>query len=73
MNDALPMTERPLAARGLRSFRYLGRYGFIMIGARDIPDALAQAERSFSDKSKAVIAQLDEYNEETCQYEKARL
>ena len=36
---------RPCAA-GLTSFRYKGRYGFIMIGAHDVLDALREAARS---------------------------
>ena len=41
-----PMTSRPLAAPGLISYRYHGRYGFVMIGAKDEADALRQACRS---------------------------
>lgn len=41
------VTDKPLAASGLHSFRYRGRYGWIMIGARDsVPDALNEAQRS---------------------------
>lgn len=39
-------TERPLAAPGLVSYRARGRYGWIMIGARDAADALREAHRS---------------------------
>lgn len=39
-------TERPCAMAGLRSYRYTGRYGFVMIGATDDADALVQAARS---------------------------
>ena len=38
--------NKPLAAVGLRSYRYGGRYGWIMIGARDDADALREASRS---------------------------
>lgn len=38
--------ERPMAAPGLTSYRYRGRYGFVMIGARDKADALNEARRS---------------------------
>lgn len=38
--------NRPLAAAGLTSYRYRGRYGFVMIGARDHADALREAARS---------------------------
>lgn len=38
--------NRPLAASGLTSYRYRGRYGWIMIGARDHDDAMVEATRS---------------------------
>lgn len=40
------MTARPLAASPWGSYRYRGRYGFIMIGARDTAEALTEARRS---------------------------
>lgn len=40
--------NRPCAAQGLLSYRYRGRYGFIMIGATDTQDALREAARSHS-------------------------
>jgi hypothetical protein len=43
-------TERPCAAHGLISYRYKGRYGWIMIGAKDDANALKEAQRSTSDK-----------------------
>ena len=43
-------TDKPCAAMGLLSFLYMGRFGFIMIGATDNQDALKQAQRSTSDK-----------------------
>lgn len=42
-------TSKPLAAPGLTSYRYPGRYGWVMIGATDRPDALREAARSTSD------------------------
>lgn len=39
----------PLASPGLTSYRYRGRYGWIMIGARDMQDALREAQRSTDD------------------------
>jgi hypothetical protein len=39
-------TDQPLAAPGLQSFRYAGRYGWVMIGAKDEADALREAARS---------------------------
>lgn len=38
--------DKPLAAPPFDSYRYRGRYGFIMIGARDIAEALSEARRS---------------------------
>lgn len=40
------MTDRPLAAAPFNSYRYRGRYGFIMIGARDTAEALTEGRRS---------------------------
>ena len=46
-NDrSTPMTDRPMAAHGLTSYRYRGRYGWIMIGARNTNNALSEAKRS---------------------------
>jgi hypothetical protein len=42
--------DKPLACDGLHSFRYRGRYGWVMIGARDNADALCEAMRSISEK-----------------------
>ena len=41
-----PATDRPLAAKGFISWRYRGRYGYVMIGAKDRKDALREAARS---------------------------
>ena len=38
--------DRPLAVAGLTSYRARGRYGWIMIGARDDADAMQEAQRS---------------------------
>lgn len=38
--------DRPCAAPGLTSYRCRGRYGYIMIGARDVQDAWREARRS---------------------------
>ena len=40
--------DKPCAARGLNSYRYRGRYGWIMLGARDDAHALREAARSSS-------------------------
>jgi len=41
--------DKPCATRGLTSYRYAGRYGWIMIGAVDDADAIREARRSHSD------------------------
>ena len=43
------ITDQPLAAPGLASYRYRGRYGWVMIGALGDADAITQAQRSVSD------------------------
>lgn len=45
----VPASERPLAAPGLTSYRYAGRYGPIMVGAKDNAEALREAARSTDD------------------------
>lgn len=62
--DPHDMTNRPLAAQGLTSYRYRGRFGWVMIGARDTKDALLQAQRSVSEKveiGKLQIWEGDQY------------
>lgn len=44
------MSNRPMAAPGLISYRYTGRYGYVMIGAGDDADALNEASRSIDGK-----------------------
>lgn len=41
--------DRPCAGHGLTSYRYRGRYGWIMIGATDHADALREVGRSTDD------------------------
>jgi len=38
--------NKPLADVGLKSYRYAGVYGWVMIGAKDDNDALNEAKRS---------------------------
>ena len=42
--------NKPMAIKGLKSYRYRGRYGYIMIGATDTQDALREASRSTDSK-----------------------
>ncbi len=49
-----PVHDRPCAASGLTSYRYRGRYGWIMIGANDHRDALREACRSTHDNAASL-------------------
>jgi hypothetical protein len=40
-----------MAANGLMTYRYRGRYGFIYIGASTDTEALLEAQRSTDDKA----------------------
>lgn len=57
--------NKPVAAKGLTSYRYEGPYGFIMIGARDVKDALSEAKRS---TSKVDIKNLQVWDDQTGAY-----
>lgn len=59
MNEK-PAHDRPLAVRGLKSYRYRGDFGWVMIGARDNADALREAERSID--GKASLDRLQAWN-----------
>jgi hypothetical protein len=43
------MSNTPMASNGLITYRYLGRYGFIYIGASTDTEALSEAQRSTDD------------------------
>ena len=64
----LDIHNKPMAIKGLTSYRYKGRYGFIMIGATDNTNALKEAQRSTSDK--ASIDNLEVWN--GSQYERVQ-
>jgi hypothetical protein len=49
MNQPTTIHDKPLAVNGLVSYRYQGRFGWIMVGAKDDADALRQAQRSTRD------------------------
>ena len=63
----MSLTDKPLAAEGLQSYRYKGRYGWIMIGANDTTGALSEAQRSLSTDT-AIIDNLEQWDEETNRY-----
>lgn len=46
------ITDRPLAAEGLISYRCKGNYGWCMIGATDHEDAFNEAKRSISNPKR---------------------
>ena len=50
-----------MAAEGLTSYRYAGRYDFVMIGATSNEDALSEANRSLSSET-AIIDKLEVWN-----------
>lgn len=52
------LCDKPLAAKGLTSYRYKGDYGWIMIGAKDHEDALREANRSVGSHHTCVLANL---------------
>lgn len=53
-------TERPCADPGLISYRYRGRFGWVMIGATDIGDAMREASRSTDET--LTVAKLEVWN-----------
>ena len=61
MNQPTTIHDKPLAVNGLVAYRYQGRFGWIMIGAKDNADALRQAQRSTRDQ--VVIERLQVWNE----------
>ena len=61
--------NKPLAIKGLKSYRYRGRYGFIMIGATDTQDALKEACRST--ESKVIIDNLEAWDYSKYMYTQA--
>jgi len=54
--------NKPLAAAGLKSYRYKGRHGWIMIGATDDADALREAKRSIDDMTPPRLGRLEAWN-----------
>lgn len=56
------LTDRPLAAGGLESYRYPSRHGWIMIGARDDSDALREAARCLSAGERSELGKLQKWN-----------
>jgi len=44
------VTDLPLASEWLTSYRYRGRFGWVMIGANNHSEALREASRSISER-----------------------
>ena len=65
-----PLENKPLAAAGLTSYRYPGRYGYVMLGATGTDDALNEANRSLSTE-QAVAEKLEVWSTEFSRYIKA--
>jgi len=49
------LCDKPLAAKGLISYRCRGAYGWILIGAKDHADAMREALRSSSHADRATL------------------
>lgn len=58
------MHDRPLAAAGLKSYRYKTAYGYTMIGAHTHAEALSEASRGLSSGKRAQLAWLDVWDGE---------
>jgi len=64
-----PVHDRPLAVAGLTSYRYPGRYGWIMIGAANPKDALDEAWRSLCHQAEDLdMGKLEAWSDQTCEY-----
>ena len=62
--------DKPLATKGLISYRYLSYRGrYIMIGAKDNRDALKEANRSLPRKN-ALLTKLEIWDNESSAYRK---
>jgi hypothetical protein len=62
---SIAFCDKPLAAEGYTSYRYKGRFGWIMIGAHDTDDALREARRSTDDPVTVAGLQIWNGNEYT--------
>lgn len=63
--NSIHFQDKPMAAKGLISYRYKDGLGYIMIGASDNADALSEAQRSTSEK--VVITNLEKWDGEKYQ------
>lgn len=58
--NPLDVVSRPLASQGLNSYRYRGRWGFVMVGAHDDAHALREAGRSI--EGEATMDRLERWD-----------
>ena len=63
--------DLPLASDGFISYRYAGRFGWVMIGALDDQDALREAGRSGVKNAK--LKNLEKWNDDKKNYEKVKI
>ena len=64
-----PVHDRPLAVAGLTSYRYPGRYGWIMIGAGSPKGALDEAWRSLYRQTEDLdMEKLQVWSDQACEY-----
>lgn len=61
----MTLHDTPCAA-SLTSYRYKGRYGWVMIGAKDTEDALREARRSI--QGSALAQNLDVWDDRAMRY-----
>lgn len=61
-NKSIHFTDKPLAAKGLISYRYKGNFGWIMIGAYNHDDAMNQAKRNICSAHKLTKDNLQIWN-----------
>lgn len=55
MKNEIPLHDRPLAVSGLTSYRIMGRYGWVMIGASNIEDAMREGGRSTPNPDRSTL------------------
>lgn len=63
--------NKPCAGPGLVSYRYRGRFGYVMIGARDVSDALREVTRSIGYEGSIVCLEVwdgSQYVRAVCDY-----
>lgn len=56
------MHNRPMAAKELSSYRYRGDFGWVMIGANSIEQALREASRSITATHRPIVGRLQIWN-----------